>query len=199
MDDVKKKIINLLSEIKREGIPEIIKYLEESTYFSDPASANFHNCLEGGLAKHSLNVYEIMSNYKKIYKELDNLEESIRIVSLLHGLGHVGAYHKTSKNVPLKGSDGKNKKNENGKLIFIEKESYEYVPESNLPYPLGMLSALLIKQKMKLSKLEDLAIVWHRGIYDISNNLWPTSDRAMKTHKLIMLLQFAIKEATLYG
>lgn len=194
----KQKILEELSKIKREGIPEIIKYLEESSYFVDPASLNRHNCYEGGLADHCLNVYEILQKYKKIYPELQNLEESIAIISFLHPLNHVGCYQKVMKNIPLKGPDGKNKKNENGKLIFVERESYDYFPEHNLPYSPGHLSTILIKQKIKLSKLEDLAIVWYQGFYDISNGLLSTLDRALATHKLIMLFQFSIKEACLY-
>jgi hypothetical protein len=196
--NTKQKILEILGKVNREGISEVLKFIEESTYFSDPASTHRHNCYDGGLADHCLNIYEILQKYKSIYSELDKLEDSIAIISFLHPINHVGCYQKVMKNVPLKGPDGKNKKNENGKLIFVERESYDYVSENNLPYSSGHLSTILIKQKLKLSKLEDLAIVWYTGIYDISNNLYPTLDRALSTHKLIMLFQFAIKEACLY-
>lgn len=197
--DTKEKIIEILESVDREGITNMIQYLEDSSFFSDPASSHQHNSYEGGLADHSLNVYEIMTKYEKEFlTRNDSISDSIKITSLLHAVNHIGCYQKVTKNVPLKGTDGKNKKNENGRLIFIEKESYDYIPEANLPYPAGQLSSILIKQRMKLNKLEDLAIQWHRGIYDQPQHLWYNLDRAMGTHKLIMYLQFAIKEACLY-
>jgi hypothetical protein len=196
--NTKEKILKILSDTKREGIGGVQKFLEESTYFTDPASIQRHNSYDGGLADHCLNVYEILQKYKIIYPELENLDDSIAIISFLHPLNHVGCYQKTTKNVPLKGEDGKNKKNENGKLIFVERESYDYILEHNLPYLEGHLSTILIKQKIKLSKLEDLAITWYMGQYNISNSSFSLLDRALATHKLIMLFQFAIKEACLY-
>mgnify|MGYP006960407837 CR=1 FL=1 len=59
--ELKDKIIGRLSSIKRDGIDELIKYLEERTdYFIAPASTKFHSNFDGGLAFHSDNVVELL-------------------------------------------------------------------------------------------------------------------------------------------
>ena len=55
--NAKEEILGLLRTVKRDGIENIIKYLENSDFFTAPASTRFHNSCEGGLAAHSLNVY----------------------------------------------------------------------------------------------------------------------------------------------
>lgn len=195
----REEILKELSYIKREGIENLISYLENSNFFSDPASTNKHNNYKGGLAEHSYNVFNILDSYKNIYPELINQEESLRIIGLLHDLAYVGCYQKSTKNVPLKGSDGKNKRNENGKIIFIEKENYDIYYENTLPYSSGHLSAISLKKYIKLTKLEDLAITWQNGYMDVPESQYNLVDRAFRKHKLIMLTFFAKKEASLYA
>jgi len=195
---VKENIINLLNEIDRPGKEKIIEYLEESTFFTDPASCSEHNAYEGGLAEHSFNVYHILDRNCSLHPDMAKLKDSIKIVGLLHDVCHIGTFQKVSKNVTVKGPDGKNRVKENGKLFFIEKDGYDPLPEAQLPYPRGTLSTLLIKQKMNLNKLEDLAIQWHAGVYDQPQHLWGTLKRAQKIHKLIFMLFSAKREAVLY-
>ena len=41
----KKEVLQLLSTVKRDGIQDLIQFLETSTFFSDPASSRYHcNC-----------------------------------------------------------------------------------------------------------------------------------------------------------
>lgn len=195
----KEEIIKELSSIQRDGVNNLIDYLEKSTFFSDPASVNKHNNYEGGLAEHSYNVFKNLEKYKVIYPELNDLSDSIKLVGLLHDISYVGCFQKSTKNLPLKGSDGKNKRGENGKIIFVEKESFDFYPENQLPYPHGHLSTIILKQFIKLTKLEDLAIVWqnaYQNNVDSQNNL---VDLAFKKHKLVMLTFFAKKEASIYS
>ena len=56
---MKDKFIQIYKEnIKREGADKLLEYLEKSDFFVAPASTKFHGSYEGGLLKHSLNVYE---------------------------------------------------------------------------------------------------------------------------------------------
>jgi len=196
--NVKENIITLLSSLERPGKDKIIEYLEGSTFFTDPASCTEYNAYEGGLAEHSFNVYQILERNCALHHDMNKLQESIKIVGLLHDIGHIGTFQKVSKNVTVRGSDGKNRVKENGKLLFIEKEGYDPHPEAQLPYPRGTLATMLIKQHLKLNKLEDLAIQWHAGVYDQPQHLWGTLKRAQKVHKLIFLLFAAKREAVLY-
>lgn len=41
----KKNVLEILSKVKREGIKDLMEFLENSSFFSDPASSKFHcNC-----------------------------------------------------------------------------------------------------------------------------------------------------------
>ena len=75
----KSQIISLLSDINREGIGNVIAYLEHSDYFS--THPYHHHRFEGGLAEHSLGVYWEMRAFAP-----DLPDESCRIVALFHDL-----------------------------------------------------------------------------------------------------------------
>lgn len=47
----------VLRDTKRDGIEDLIKYLESTDFYTAPASSRFHCDYEGGLVEHSLNVY----------------------------------------------------------------------------------------------------------------------------------------------
>ena len=53
----KNEFIKILREnVKREGIEELLNYLNKTDFFSCPASTKFHCDYEGGLCEHSLSV-----------------------------------------------------------------------------------------------------------------------------------------------
>ena len=59
---MKDTYLKLLKTVKREGIEELINFLEKSDFFIAPASTRFHGDHEGGLVEHSLKVYEILKH-----------------------------------------------------------------------------------------------------------------------------------------
>ena len=66
----KKEFIELLEKyVKRDGIENLITYLDEqSDFFTSPASTKYHGSYEGGLVEHSLNVYySLLDEMKFIY------------------------------------------------------------------------------------------------------------------------------------
>lgn len=83
----KSEIISLLSDINREGMSNVIAYLDKSDYFI--AHCHHHHRYEGGLADHSLDVYRKMRNLIP-----DLPDDSCRIVALLHDLctSHLEGY-----------------------------------------------------------------------------------------------------------
>jgi len=98
----KEEILALLHGINRPGIDNVIKYLQESTYFTARCHSHHHFC--GGLAVHSLGVY---NEFEKLNTGLP--EDSIRIVSLLHDIckahlpkyDHIGKGHHGYRSVKL--------------------------------------------------------------------------------------------------
>ena len=56
----KERFLELCSKAKREGIEDLVKWLEASDFFYAPASTRFHGSYAGGLLEHSLNVYDCL-------------------------------------------------------------------------------------------------------------------------------------------
>ena len=144
------------SAIKREGADKLLEYLESpaSDFFTAPASARFHCSFEGGLAEHSVNVYECLKGYlnnprvREVYG-FDYSEESIAIVSLLHDLCKINVYKKGFRNV----------KDERGAWQRVD--TFEY--DDKLPYGHGEKSVYIITGYMKLTREEAFAIRYHMG------------------------------------
>ena len=68
---MKNRIIELLKSTDRERIDKVIDYLElKSDYFIAPASTAFHGNYPGGLAEHSLNVYNVAIRVKAAMVEM---------------------------------------------------------------------------------------------------------------------------------
>ena len=57
---MKEQFLELLKQVKREGIEELIEFIEKTDFFKAPASTRFHGDYEGGLVEHSMKVYEIL-------------------------------------------------------------------------------------------------------------------------------------------
>ena len=99
----KEEFISLLRKTEREGIENLIDYLEnKSDFFTAPAASKFHNNFEGGLCEHSLNVYR---NFKSLL-ELKNIEldeKSVIITALLHDLCKCNYYIKEERNRKVDG------------------------------------------------------------------------------------------------
>ena len=47
----------IFSLIKREGVEDLKKWIEDSDFFTAPASTRYHGAVEGGLLHHTINVY----------------------------------------------------------------------------------------------------------------------------------------------
>ena len=76
------RIIELWKRVNRPGVDELIEYLKGSDFFDAPCSTQFHLAEPGGLAKHSLNVYDLLREKIERYA-VDNVpEESIIVCGL---------------------------------------------------------------------------------------------------------------------
>ena len=90
---MKEEFLELLKEVKREGIEELIKFLETSDFFKAPASTRYHGNYEGGLVEHSLKVYEILKHkVQNCIMPINISEESIKIIALLHDICKTNFY-----------------------------------------------------------------------------------------------------------
>ena len=144
------RIVNLLQDTKRANIGALIDYLMESGFFEAPASTRYHGCYPGGLADHSLGVYDrllvcwsefkLEENTFPGMRSLEITEQSIKIAALLHDVCKIGAY------VPTATGKG-----------------YRW----NRAQPKGhaVLSISRVLEHITLTELELLMIRYHMGIY----------------------------------
>lgn len=155
----KEKILAVLNSIDRPGMDLLIKYLQESDFFTAPASTKYHGAYEGGLAEHSLFVWYVLQNKNDYYK-LNLSPETIAITALLHDVCKIGFYKKGFKNV----KKGK-KDNGYGKQVdnWVEEEIWEC--EDQFPMGHGEKSVIQVMKYIPLEDLEIAMIRWHMGGY----------------------------------
>lgn len=185
----KSSIIRTLSTVERTGMKDLIEHLANSDFFIAPASTKYHSSHEGGLAEHSLNVYNILQHKNKVYK-LGLPEDTVIICALLHDVCKIGFYKKTFKNVK-KGT----KINDYGREVanWVEEEVYEV--DDLFPLGHGEKSVILLSRFIKLTEFEMLAIRWHMGFSE-PQDLWNSLRSALDKHPEIICLHTSDLEAS---
>ncbi len=188
--NVKEKFIEIYkSNIHRSGADKLLEYLESpsSDFFTAPASARYHGAYSGGLAEHSINVYECLADYMKrsrvneLYK-LSASDETIAICALLHDLCKINCYKSGFRNV----------KDDNG--VWNKVPTFEF--NDTLPYGHGEKSVYIITGFMRLTRDEAFAIRYHMGF---SGNEDPRNvGNAFEMFPLAFALSTADMEATYF-
>ena len=158
----KEEFISIFKEnITREGSDKLLDFLENrSDFFTAPASTRYHNAFEGGLLRHSLNVYHCLVAYlerERVKNEygLSVSAETAAIVALLHDVCKVNFYRVGWRNV---------KNEQTGQW---EKQP-RYEIHDTLPYGHGEKSVYMVSGYIRLTREEAMAIRWHMGGFDDS-------------------------------
>lgn len=172
--------VELLRTTNRDGIEELIRYLQEETdFFTAPASTKYHGAFAGGLLMHSINVCTELrlDPNSKVYPT-----ETLIIVALLHDICKANCYRTEKRNVKENGG-------------WVEKQVYVF--EDELPLGHGEKSLYLASKFIKLSDEEAAAIRWHMGAFDCA---FRGGDRglnaAYEKYPLAVLLHMADMRAT---
>lgn len=189
IQEIKEEFISIYKEkIKRDGSEKLLDYLcNKSDFFTAPASGRFHSSYEGGLAQHSINVYQCLTDYleresvKNTYK-ITVSEESAAIAALLHDMCKIDVYVKDLRNV----------KNEQGKWEQVPYYRYE----DKLPYGHGEKSVYMISGFMRLTREEAMAIRWHMGFSGSEDS--SLVGKAFESYPLAFALSTADMEATYF-
>lgn len=164
--------------VKRGGKEKLLEYIEKTDFFTAPASTKYHGSYMGGLAEHSLNVFNRMLKHKEKYSL-----ETLAIVSLLHDLCKADYYAVDYKNV--KQSDG-----------TWEKEPY-YTVNDKLPIGThGDKSVFIIQRFMPLSAEEVAAIRYHMGAFQEGDA--KNISKVFEKYPLALMLHIADMEATYF-
>ena len=181
---MKEQFLELLRKVNREGINELIEFIQKTDFFKAPASTRFHGDHEGGLVEHSIKVYEILKH--KVETNIEPIkvsEESLIIIALLHDLCKANFYK----------VDYRNAKNALG---VWEKVPY-YTVDDTIPYGHGEKSVMMITEYMKLTSEEKYCIRWHMGFTEPKEQ-YTTLGLAYKKYPLALLTHEADLEATYF-
>ncbi len=160
--DFKNEFVRIVTNnVHREGISDLMSWLENTDFYTAPASTRYHGSFEGGLVQHSLNVYSQLKKLCKWYK-CEASEESIVIVSLFHDLCKIGCY-KTQ----MRWRKDKNDRWEQYPT-YGYKEDFAYGGH-------GSKSVFLVQSFIKLTPEEASAINCHMGQWDATTYSNPTT------------------------
>lgn len=147
MQETKDSIISLLKETNREGIDGLLGYLITKGFFESPASHKYHGAFKGGLAAHSLRVYELLMFHSGMrladvltpgQRPLPITYENIVIAPLLHDVCKIGVYV---------GGNG----------------HYSYSKPRQKGH--AVLSIDRVKRFITLEPIEEMMIRFHMGVY----------------------------------
>lgn len=147
--ETEEKIVTLLKSTNRKGMIYLIGYLMESGFFESPASTKFRGCYPGGLADHSLRVYDLLGSYSYLKLNIANAPGqklievhpvNITIAALLHDVCKIGAY-------------------------IGDEKPYKW--NKSQPKGHALLSIERIKKYIELTDIEKLMIKYHMGVYGL--------------------------------
>jgi len=179
---VRAQVILLLLETDREGVNDLIKFLLDSDFFKMPASTKWHLPEEGGLARHSLSVYNF---FKHILIELgvfDTHKNSIVLSALLHDVCKHDSY----------------------KLVE-DKWKYNQTDDNRH----AQKSINIITKLINLKSIEEKMIKYHMGIYMttefLAGSTYATPEYSLNDMSiafdsdLAKLMHFADNLSSIYG
>jgi len=158
-------ILEKLNSVKRDGMKELISFIEDSGFFTAPAATKHHSNYEGGLAQHSWNVYiHFVKNIEKLKIKLS--DDSIILCSLLHDLCKVDMFEY-----------------DYAKKIFIVNDKF--------PIGHGGKSIFLAERFIRLTNEETCIIRWHMGKFDLSPQTYKSYATALKMYPAVSALHRA--------
>lgn len=166
-----------LLSTKREGVEDLIGYLEDIGFYTAPASTQYHGAYEGALLTHSLNVLHAAERLTVAWlggAEYNKIQNSVILCALLHDVGKCGQFGKPLyvPNILKSGKPSETKPFETNKDLMT------------LPHEI--VSCIEVTKFIDLTEEEQRAIAWHNGLYGAFKY-----DIQGKENILYMIIHFA--------
>lgn len=186
--DYKKSVfIQLLQGTDRDGIDQVLTVLQNSDFYTAPASTVNHENYDGGLLDHSLMVCKLAVKLRNVLIEekpslADRIPvDSLIICSLLHDVCKMGYYQKVEKWKKDK---------------FNNWQSYQgYEIQDSFPIGHGEKSVIMLQKfGLDMNAEEMIAIRFHMGSYSGAHYVWEERsayDKAINDCPLLCILQSA--------
>lgn len=158
MENIKNRTEELLLSTGRQGIAGLPVEMDEMGFYTAPCSTQYHLAYSGGLAEHSLNVYELMDKLSSIlHPEVD--KSSVIICALLHDLGKAGQFGKPNYIINMLKGRGKNAEP-------YQSPTKPYIGNPELLYIDHEVRSIQIAGRhINLTEEENWAILMHNGMY----------------------------------
>lgn len=147
--------LELATKIKRNGIVDLLKYLDTTDFFEAPASGDYHNNCERGLIDHSINVTNQMQKLNDD-QGLEIDRESILIVGLFHDICKINTY-----------KVGETWDKEHKEKTGEWKKKKTYITDEDLPIGHGDKSVAILAKYLDMTNAEMAAIRFHMGAFEV--------------------------------
>lgn len=173
LSKAKDYFVKMLKLVKREGIEDVLRALEQGGFYTSPASRRKHLCHEGGLLLHSVNVLIAMQDIAGLEHKPIVFSDSMVICALLHDVCKMGHYTATEEMGEIK-----------------------YDCDFNFwPFGHGEKSVIMLQSwGLKMTEEEMLAIRWHMGAWNLDRQNYDeimSYNAAVNKTPLVTLLQLA--------
>lgn len=164
IEDNKKEFISIAKSIEREGIDDLLAWLETTDFYTTVASTKYHANYEGGLCEHSLHVYANMIDLRDQFCPLVP-DETCKIVALFHDLAKVDFYEEYAQNKKVYSPTG-SKSDELGRFDWVSVKGFRTKEAIDRDFVLsehGVNSYVMLHKYVKLSQSEAAAIINHHA------------------------------------
>ena len=172
---------NIDPENLRSKLDNMFQWIDNTDFFSAPASTRFHGCTPGGLIEHTLKVVYMISKLQSssIWSDKVKLEDAV-LVALVHDWCKINMYESYTKNIKNKDTG-----------VWESETAFKVKSEPMSCLGHGVSSMFLAERFFKLSVEEAAAIRWHMGEYNVADNEMNDLHQANETYPMVQLLQFA--------
>lgn len=165
IEENKNQFIELISGIERGGFlkEQLISFLENSDFFTAPASTKYHGSYPGGLCEHCLDTYKELKMLSEKFPQFFYTEDTIRIVSLLHDISKINLYKKDIHNKKVYHESG-SKSDNLGRFDWVSEQVYIIDKEHRFIYGNHeQTSEFIVRQYVPLMVEESVALLNHHG------------------------------------
>lgn len=186
------EFVALLRASKRAGIEQLIKYLENTDFFTAPCSTRYHLAKQGGLCQHSLNVFDAANLFSAAYQFPGVSEEryipfddmNVLISSLLHDICKINTYK----------TELRWRKDETNQ--WEQYETYAFDEEYSFGH--SEKSVYIASKFIKLADVEAQAINGHMGFSDargsqLIGNIFTQNSLALLLHTADLYATYIIE------
>lgn len=178
--DNKQYVVECLLKTGREGMEDLVGYMEQLGFFEAPCSGGNHLSCKYGLVHHTRHVMELAEKIGLTllgHEEYNKIHDSVIIAAALHDLGKCGQFDKQYY-IPNMIKDGKPTK---------AKPEQRYKQSDTKPFEINkdllkvdhcIRSVVQATLYIDLTEEEQFAILYHDGLYgalkyEIQNNETP--------------------------